>query len=138
MSNDEYSGKPPKSAEQIRRILESVHTGNSPNLPGKYARGLTEDERRKLFTPPQRVKRRVRRPKVHVPAAARSPAYYRELLLRRGGLAGEIVGLILGLNFGVAVPIMIGSPPWFALMPITMSLIGWSVGALVSRAHVID
>jgi hypothetical protein len=137
MPNEPFRGKPPKSAEQIRRILESVHEHNPPKIPGPFAHGLTDEERQMLFSFSRPVKRNVSRPRVQVPAAVRSPAYYRQLLLRKGGISGGIVGLLLGLNLGVAIPIVIGNASWFAFAPITMSLIGWSLGVFVSRAHVI-
>lgn len=137
MSCDEFSGKPPKSSAQIRRILKSIHNANETPQPGPYIRGFPPFER-KLVAAAAKGHTPAIRWTTHTASKPRNPAYYRELLLRRGGFAGGFVGLLLGLNLGLALPIIFGSLWLFAFTPLMASLCGCAVGLSTARIAIVD
>jgi len=128
MSQDEFSGRPPKSSADIRRILKSIHNAIEAPHPGPYVRGFPALERKLVAVVARRNKPETRRPTTSVNSTPRSPAYYREMLLRRGGFAGGFIGLLIGLNFGLALPIILGNMWLFTLTPIVASLCGCAIG----------
>jgi hypothetical protein len=59
-------------------------------------------------------------------------------LLRRGRFVGGLIGLLLGLNFGLALSIMVGIPWMFAATPIVLSVCACGIGVASSRVAIDD
>ena len=116
------NSKPPKSAGDIRAILKSIHNANDPKPVGPYAKGLPKDELLALRSSLQQVQ-----PIRHVQEnEIRDSNYYRRLLLDKSAVAGGFTGGLLGVNLGIAIPIIVG---WIALLPLSIT-IGLIVGCL--------
>jgi hypothetical protein len=138
MSNESFTGKPAKSASEIRRVLETVRMGNEPKVPGAYSRELLIAGQQTQLEGVRRDTEKRRKQMVRTAGVIRSATCYRQLLLQQGGIAGGFIGLLLGLNFGIAIPIATGTFWLFAITPITMSLLGLGVGVSISRNYMMD
>ena len=138
MSHDEFSGKPPKSSAHIRRILKSIHNANETPHPGPYIRGFPPLERKLVAASAIRQTPATRPRLIHADSRPRTAAYYRELLMRRGGFAGGFVGLLQCLNVGLALPIILGNLWLFAFAPFVASLCGCAVGLSTARVTIVE
>jgi hypothetical protein len=140
MSRDEFSGKPPKTTAEIRRVLDSIHKVVEAPQAGPYRQGLPVADREHVATVATRLRARSRkqlRP-VHIALLLRPVAYYRKLLLHQGGLAGGLAGFFLGLNLGLALPIILGQLWLLLVTPIVMALCGCVVGHSAAYFAIVD
>jgi hypothetical protein len=107
--SEDFHGKASRSAAELRPILKSIHNASNPQEPGPYTDGLPTCERKRLIAAAQRSAAETR----WGIAACGGPQYLAadsgELLMRHAEFTGGFIGLLLGLNVGLAVPIMTGT-----------------------------
>ena len=117
MSDVRFLGKPPKSPEQIRRILKSIHAANESYPPGPYMKGLPKSHNSYVRAHAAYHLKSHRNSTPREPWR-REPGCGLDSLVRRGGFVGGTAGLLFGLNLGFAISIMIGNASLFAAAPV--------------------
>ncbi len=120
MSKNNWSKEP--GSKRIRNILKSIRRANE-------VRHAVLPKRAKVAAP------HLIDP-FHTDPRPRSRSYYRGLLLLKGGFAGGCVGASLGLNVGVALPIILGQLWMLAVAPILFALCGWTYGVSLARVRI--
>jgi len=137
MSDVRFQGKPPKSPEQIRRILKSIHAANESYPSGPYVKGLPKSEVSVIRTHAA-CHLRAYRHSTPRELRRREAGCGLDSLIRRGGLVGGTAGLLFGLNLGFAISIVIGNAWLFAAGPVVLSLICCARGFTVGRLRIVE